>query len=58
MPSGSLAIGYMLRDYSFPFDKMCIIGQTGLAPSFRQRLAFVALGEDDQQVRHILSLPI
>jgi hypothetical protein len=48
MPSGSLVIVYMLRDYSFPFHKMCIIGQTGSATSFRQRLAFVALGEDDQ----------
>jgi len=27
MPSGSLVILYMLRDYSFPFHKMCIIGQ-------------------------------
>jgi hypothetical protein len=36
---------------------MCIIGQTGLATSFRQRLAFVALGEHDQSVRHIPSLP-
>jgi hypothetical protein len=46
MPSGSLLIVYMRRDYSFRFHKMCNMEQMGLANGSLQCIAVVALGAD------------
>ena len=50
MPSGSLLIVYMRRDYSFRFHKMCKIEQMGLANGSLQCIAAVALGGDDESM--------
>jgi hypothetical protein len=58
MPSGSLLIVYMRRDYSFRFHKMCNIEQMGLANGSLQCIAAVALGADDESMRVTFHVPI